>query len=260
MAEGGDTGVISLKAIVPHLTCTFCSEVLTTATTATGMCESGHTFCSFCLSHLDNCTRCKGKFLENARNYSIEQITDTVKYKCRNFLFGCKTLLTKDLLTIHDITCPHSSAVCPLEKIPEVRCEWIGSLSQLLDHVKTKHRDRITSRNYFSCKSLKATHWLTIYNGELFLYYKHIKDGQWHACVQTAGLTGALFKSVFILRSHDESNNEAIEMSFAVDLITTFEQLYRYGRCLLLDDIVVKRFVRSNQMNMVVSIEEIRRR
>jgi hypothetical protein len=256
MAEGWDTRIVSLKDIVPLLTCTLCIEPLTQAT---GMCESGHTFCSFCLSYLDNCTECTGKFLEDARNYPIEQIAEIVKYKCRNYFFGCRTLLTKDILKIHNLTCPHSSATCPLEHIPEVQCRWIGSLSRLLDHVKENHRDRITSRNYFNCYSLEATHRFTMYNGELFLYFKHIKDRQWHASVQSVGLTGAMFKVVFILRSHDENSNEAIEISFAVDHITTLDKVYRSGRCLLLDNIVVQRFVKNNHMNMMVSIEEIRK-
>jgi hypothetical protein len=255
MAQDRDTGTVDLKDIAPHLTCALCGEPLARPTR---MCETGHTFCRFCRTEVDYCPECRGKFLEGTRNYPIEQIAAVVGHKCRNFYFGCKTLLTRDLIKKHSVTCPHSAVTCPLEQIPEVRCRWIGSLSQLLNHIKKNHTDIITSRNYFNCNSLQATHRLTIYKGELFLYYKQNTDGQWYASVQSAGLTGDIFKSVFILRSHDENSNEAIEISFAVDLITTLDKVYRSGRCLLLDDIVVKHFIKNKQMNMMVSIEDIR--
>jgi hypothetical protein len=133
----------------------------------------------------------------------------------------------------------------------------VGRLAHILDHVKKCHSDRLTSRNYFNCYSIEDVEWLTIYKGELFLYYKYIKEGIWHASVYSVGLTTAKFKGVFILRSHDETSNEAIEMSFAVDLIDTFESVFKSGRCLILDEIVVRNFIQNRQMNMAVSIEEI---
>ncbi|KDR11331.1 putative E3 ubiquitin-protein ligase sinah [Zootermopsis nevadensis] len=258
MAEGKSTKIVSLKDIAPHLTCALCTELL--ADDVTGICESGHTFCRFCLSRLDECIKCNRRFVKDARNYMIENMAEIVKYKCQNYYFGCKTLLSADLLVKHNLTCRRRAVSCPLEQIPEVLCWWKGCLSEVLDHVKKNHGDRLTSKNYFRCPSLESTHWLTEYKGELFLYYKYIKDGEWNACVQSVGLTEDEFKGVFVLRSHNANSNEVIEISFVVQLITSLDNVHRSGRCLLLDHIVVKQFIKNKQMNMMVSIEEILKR
>jgi hypothetical protein len=254
MAEGGDLRIVSLRNIAPHLTCILCNEPLASATR---LCESGHTFCKRCLSEMDRCIECKAKIHVGTRNYPIEQMANMVKYKCHNYYFGCKTLLSEEIVLDHNVTCPYSTIKCPLEQINSVRCQWIGQLSQVLDHAEARHSNKITSRNYFNCPSLQDAYWLTVYKGELFLYYKQKKDTHWYAAVMSVGVTKASFRGVFILKSFEEDSNEAVEISFTVELIDTFENIFSSGRCLMLDEVTIGNFIKDDKINMMVSIEEI---
>lgn len=254
MAEGGDVPVVNLKNIVPHLSCLVCNGPLLTVTR---LCEHGHTFCINCRPHLNYCTECLGKFLAETRNYSIENIANMVKYKCNNYDAGCRTLLTRDLILKHNATCSMSPVICPLGNIPRAQCTWTGLLRQVLDHVTTCHKNKITSRNYFKCTSLQDAYWLTIYKREIFISYKHVTDGIWHAAVMKVGLTADMFKGIFVLKSPDPKSSETIEAGFGVELVDNMEEIFNNGRCLMLDDVVVKRFAINREMNMAVSIEEL---
>jgi hypothetical protein len=198
-----------------------------------------------------------GKFLAKTRNYSIENIANMVKYKCKNYDTGCRTLLTRDLIITHNATCSVTPVICPLGNIPRVQCTWTGLLHQVLGHVMSSHKDKITSRNYFKCTSLQDAYGLTLYKGEIFIYYKHIQDGIWHAAVMKVGLTADLFKGIFNLKSPVPGSSESIEIGFGVELIDNMKEIFNTGRCLMLDEVVVKRFTKDREMNMAVSIKEI---
>jgi hypothetical protein len=255
MAEGGDFPTVNLRSIAPHLTCILCTEPLATGTR---VCDSGHTFCKNCLPDMDRCLECRTKIRVGTRNYPIEKIAALVKYKCHNFYFGCKTLLSKEIVVDHNVTCPHSTISCPLAQVNSIRCQWIGRLFQTLDHVKEYHSNKIRKRNYFTCTSLGDTYCLIVYKEELFLYLKQKRDYRWYAAVMSVGVTRGTFRGVFILKSFEKDcSNEAVEISFTVDFIVTFEKIFNYGRCLILEDESVANFVKDGKMNMVVSIEEI---
>lgn len=206
---------------------------------------------------MGHCMECRAKILVGTRNYLIEKIANVVRYKCHNYYCGCKTLLSEEILLNHNVTCQYSTIACPLEQIDSVRCNWVGKLSQVLHHVKAYHSNVITNRNYFSCTSLQDTYWLTVYKGEVFLYCKQKGQTHWYAAVMSMGVTEASFRAVFILRSFEEDSNEAVEISFTVDLIGTLEQIFVSGRCLVLDDVTVRNFIKNDKINMMVSIEEI---
>ena len=254
MAEGGDVPVVNLKHIVPQLSCLLCNEPLLSETR---LCERGHTFCKKCPPYLVHCTECLGKFLAETRNYSIESIANMVKYKCNNYDDGCRTLLTRDLILKHNAACSMSPVICPLGNIPRAQCTWTGLLHQVLGHVRSSHKDKITSRNYFKCTSLQDAYWLTIYKREIFIYYKYKQDGIWHAAVMKVGLTTDMFKGIFNLKSPHPKSRESIQIGFGVELIDNMEEIFNNGRCLMLDEVVVKRFTKDREMNMSVSIQEI---
>lgn len=254
MADGEDFQIVNLKTIAPSLTCILCTELLSNETR---LCESGHTFCKKCLPKMGHCMECRAKILVGTRNYLIEKIANVVKYKCHNYYCGCKTLLSEEIHLNHNVTCQYSTIACPLEQIESERCQWVGRLSQILHHVKAYHSNKITNRNYFSCTSLQDTYWLTVYKGEVFLYCKQKRQTHWYAAVVSVGVTEASFRGVFILRSFEEDSKEAVEISFTVDLIDAFEQIFVSGRCLVLDDVTVRNFIKNDKINMMVSIEEI---
>lgn len=155
MAEGGDFPIVNLRNIAPQLTCILCTEPLANGTR---ICESGHTFCKKCLPEMNRCLECRTKIHVGTRNYPIEKIADIVKYKCHNFHFGCRILLSREIVLDRNVICPYSTISCPLAQIDSVRCEWIGQLIQTLDHVKVHHSNKITKRNYFTCTSMQNTY------------------------------------------------------------------------------------------------------
>jgi hypothetical protein len=104
---------------------------------------------------------------------------------------------------------------------------------------------------------LQDAYWLTIYKREIFISYKHVTDGIWHAAVMKVGLTADMFKGIFVLKSPDPKSSETIEAGFGVELVDNMEEIFNNGRCLMLDDVVVKRFAINREMNMAVSIEEL---
>jgi hypothetical protein len=96
-----------------------------------------------------------------------------------------------------------------------------------------------------------------VYKGEVFLYCKQKRDTHWYAAVMSMGITEASFKGVFILKSFEEDSNEAAEISFTIDLVDNLEKVFISGRCLVLDDVTVRNFIKNDEINMMVSIEEM---
>jgi hypothetical protein len=96
-----------------------------------------------------------------------------------------------------------------------------------------------------------------MYKSEIFVYYKHVKDKIWYATVMKVGLRIDQFKAIFVLKSPDPESTEAIDVGFVVERMGDMEDIFKNGRCLMLDDAVVKRFTKDREMNMSVSIEEL---
>jgi hypothetical protein len=147
---------------------------------------------------------------------------------------------------------------CPLYKIPQLNCPWIGTPGNLQNHVTHEHTDILQTGPRFKCKSLTDNGLLILYNSEIFLYYKRIEDdGTWHALVQQLGTTDKKYRYKIQLTSGDPAV-ENINLTFRVKNISeSFERIFDSGRCMAMQQNVMKRFVRNGEINMTITMNEI---
>jgi hypothetical protein len=153
-----------------------------------------------------------------------------------------------------------STVTCPLSKIKFRHCNWCETLSTLQNHVTECHADIIRRCSTFHCKATEDTALLILYRGEVFLYYKRLSySGHMHVFVQQVGLTNRTYTCKVQIQSRGES--EDINRQFDINRITeTFEVAMDLGRCISIDSKAMEIFVSNYEIDMVVTIKEIRKR
>lgn len=105
---------VSNDDILLRLECPICSNFMRTNIK---LCVTGHSICNECESKLDKCPICTLPFY-GARNFGLESVGDLLK-----------TLIRGEKME------------CPLKK--EFICLWKGNQSDIVEHVKDFHRDKI---------------------------------------------------------------------------------------------------------------------
>lgn len=100
--------------ILVRLECPICSNFMRTNIK---LCAAGHSVCHECESKLDKCPMCTLPFC-GARNFALESIGDLLKSLVRG-----------------------EKIECPLRK--ELQCIWRGNQSDVVEHVKDFHSNKI---------------------------------------------------------------------------------------------------------------------
>jgi hypothetical protein len=252
--EADELPCVDLTPTARQLVCPECDNLLLPPTS---VCASGHTFCSACRLELDKCSTCDGTFLEHARNIPIEEICRIVGNMCPYSENGCNYTLSAALLPGHVSRCFYRKLDCPLNKIPTYSCLWSSILKVLVPHLMQCHGDLVSERNYIMSTTLQSDTKILIHKDEIFVYYKYHKDSEWFAIVQRVGCTALKFRSVFIIRS-SQNKIESVNMTFPVTSIDeSIDDVLEEGRSMILDDTVVDKFVESDELCMMVAVEEV---
>ncbi|PNF18194.1 hypothetical protein B7P43_G18103 [Cryptotermes secundus] len=150
-----------------------------------------------------------------------------------------------------------STIICPVSKIPERRCNWVGTLDSLRLHFTCEHWGIYRSGPIFRCGSFQNKVLLILFNQEVFLYYKHVTHtGIVYAVVQQVGVTNKEFKYTIKLRAEDETV-ENITFSFKTEKTSEpLEIIFDARRCMAMTDESLIPFVVKHELNMTVKISE----
>lgn len=147
----------TVEELFTELKCPICNEFLSKDIK---QCLLGHSFCSVCISKLNNkCPLCKSRF-ESTRNYSLENLTEHIKLPCVNWTFGCRETISLANWKVHLEDCDHGVFHCPMRD--ENLCTWKGRLCELKRHLSFKHNITIDTINAITN---------SIENKQRFYYY-----------------------------------------------------------------------------------------
>lgn len=76
----------------------------------------GHSICSDCKTQIHVCPTCRSQISGSiGRNYTLEKLTQKVKYPCRNREIGCGFVTTSDKIRQHQRSCELSENPCILK-------------------------------------------------------------------------------------------------------------------------------------------------
>lgn len=90
-----------IPTIASKLECPICFEYLFTPIY---LCASGHSLCSKCKLKVKKCALCEA-VVGNSRNYTLEQILETLEICCPNVAKGCTNAATVNIIKMHMLSC-----------------------------------------------------------------------------------------------------------------------------------------------------------
>ncbi|XP_050295314.1 uncharacterized protein LOC126735388 [Anthonomus grandis grandis] len=150
--------------MLAELECPVCNEFMIPPIY---ICSTGHSVCSDCKAMVPICPSCRNTFA-NGRNFTLEKLTQKVKYPCKNREIGCGFVTTSDKIKKHQNSCELSENPCIL------KCGWKGLAPGLYNHFRESHRDQIIENNKFIQKDMKndrtPLHNFLYVMGEMFCF------------------------------------------------------------------------------------------
>ena len=188
---------------------------------------------------------------------ALENIARSQKYPCGNRQGGCRELLSIEHIAEHHAGCVYGKIKCPLHLIKN--CSWNDYRSDLIEHGKAAH-----AKNFFESSKLnsflfldRVMSFLSCFD-ELFVHYKRIVDGRYYVAVQLIGTSSeaSKYKCEFTLRATngiEQISNTFLVRSFTED----FESSFNSGKCLRLDEVTVRNFVKENNLNLTVTLSTV---
>lgn len=90
-----------IRTIASKLECPICFEYLLTPIY---LCSSGHSLCSKCKLKVTRCALCEAN-IGNSRNYTLEQILETLEICCTNITKGCTYTGIVKNIKMHMLNC-----------------------------------------------------------------------------------------------------------------------------------------------------------
>jgi hypothetical protein len=140
-----------------------------------------------------------------------------------------------------------------------MNCAWNGLKSDLKEHAKAAH-----PKAFFELSVLRAGTFgdrivsLISCLGHLFVHYKRIRDGRMYCAVQLIGTCSeaSKYKCEFTLRA--ANGVEQISITLLVrGFSEEFETIFNSGKCLCLDEAVVRHYIVENKLNMTVTLSKV---
>ena len=123
------------QSLLRELECPVCMEYMVPPII---LCVYGHNICDICRPKIPYCPTCRHPFL-NATNVALENLAREVKYPCPYQKFGCEEFFVHDTVREHQHRCHYRQEKCPVYKLPNVKCSWTGSYSDMKEHLMEKH-------------------------------------------------------------------------------------------------------------------------
>jgi len=244
-----------------ELECPVCTEYMLPPI---AMCESGHSICSKCRPNLVKCPSCRQPFL-NLRNKALENLALRAKHPCCYKSYGCQLVFRADAKTDHELVCPYRPYTCPLLKDSLIKCQWAGIHEDLREHIRKKHKDRLTdimSGKHVCIRRYKEEHRysrIIFACDEMFYQQFEVIDNTFYFVIQHIGPEN--YGSNFQYNFHLTSNNnvEFVSIGFvARSCKVDTTSLYRSGQCVRLCYDTVKNFLdESNNFSFYFGIKKI---
>ena len=251
--------MLSLDEIEEVLECVICLEFPKTAPIY--QCDNGHVLCNSCHGRVTDCPTCRGR-LGKVRNLAIEKIIAKFPIPCKFNKYGCEVILAKMKLSGHEIICRFKPASCPVSN-----CSTIFSGLEIMEHLNKAHvcRDayyyegtaRITNITDMALDAQSCSQIINNSNQD-FLFCWHItQDDAMGFCWKSLG---GLNISVYQLNSNCANTNHTFSLSIrnedcgeelgysgkCLTLDMNLNHVASIGRCLNLNNEVVKRFSKDN--------------
>ena len=96
--------------------------------------------------------------------------------------------------------------------------------------------------------------------GELFVLYTCIRDGIFYCAVQLIGTSSeaSKYKCEFILFAANGIERMS-ETLFVGGYLEDFETIFNSGKCLCLDEAVIRHYIVANKLNLIVKLSPVQR-
>lgn len=134
----------SVDKMMLDMECPVCQEVMIPPIY---QCVVGHSVCDACKPKLKECPTCRNT-IANTRNFTLERISENLRYKCKNRIDGCTFETNSSGIRQHEVECKFNPHHCPLHNI--LNCDWLGKANKIFTHVKSKHPDHFQDNSIFS--------------------------------------------------------------------------------------------------------------
>jgi E3 ubiquitin-protein ligase SIAH1 len=226
------------------------------------LCKNGHNTCSKCRERVTCCPTCRAKFLET-RNVALENMARRLKYPCANRQRGCLDRFSIEHIAEHQAVCVYGKIECPFHLLK--MCSWNGLKNDLTEHAKEAHPKYVwegSSFNiiiqYLTFTSLSVSMVILSYFGELFTYYRKIKDGRLYCVVQLIGtsIEASKYKCEFTLRAAN-GVEQISKTLFVRGYSEDFESIFSSGICLCLDEKTVQYFLVKNKLKLTITLSRV---
>jgi hypothetical protein len=186
----------------------------------------------------------------------LENIARRLKYPCVNRQNGCLDLFSIEHIAEHQAACVYGEIKCPFHLLKD--CSWKGLKSSLKEHIKAEHPDRFFQGSKFNSSYLTDFVGIASCFGELFTYYKQIRDGICYCAVQLIGTNSeaSKYKCEFTLRA--ANGIEQISNTFLVQGYTEdFETIYNSRKYLHIDKEIITDFVKEDRLNLSITLSTV---
>jgi E3 ubiquitin-protein ligase SIAH1 len=218
------------------------------------LCRNGHNICNSCKPNLETCPNCRDPIL-HTRNYALEDLCHKLKYPCKFHDEGCEDIFSVKHIKEHQAVCHHGIHNCPLDRVPEIDCEWNGEYKKLITHLESQHGNLILSGNKFLSPETDGSAFILLVHNEIFLFYKCYRDGKCYCVVQLFGTSAEASDFKYKVKLNAENKVEKLSQVNLVRSITEeFDTTFRAGNCVRLDEEVVCRFVVDGVMQLQVEV------
>jgi hypothetical protein len=140
-----------------------------------------------------------------------------------------------------------------------MNCAWSGLQSNLREHVKVAHPKGFTEASKIrSVKFEDNIVNITSCFGHLFVHYKRVRDGKLYCAVQLFGTCSeaSSYKCEFTFGAAnciEQISKTLLVRGYSED----FETIFNSGKCVCLDEAVVRHYIVENKLNMTITLSKV---
>jgi hypothetical protein len=228
------------------------------------LCVVGHNICNTCKPKIYDCPTCRQPF-SDIRNVALETLARDVKYPCTYRKYGCKEILSHDMIVEHEEKCWYSPQICPVAKLASGSCSCTGSYDDIKGHLKEKH-----SADCYEYAETDLGRWLEKFSttkrywrfvfayNEVFFRLFEAKDEVFYAVLQYIGPPENAAKYKYKVKFYNQENTEGVTIMLTTrSLAEHVDDIFRSGNCGKLHYDVVRR-LRDKECNLHFKLKILR--
>jgi hypothetical protein len=187
---------------------------------------------------------------------ALENIARIQKYPCANRKSGCLEFFSIEHIAKHHSGCVYGEIKCPRHVFKT--CSWKGLTNDLKEHAKAAHPKYFFEESSFRISTLEEHLVIIFCFGQLFTFYKHIRDGRFYATVQLIGTSSEASKYKCELTLRAANGIEQISNTFLVpDYSEDWETIFNSGKCLSVEEVRARNFFVQNKLNLNMTLSRV---